>query len=269
MISWIPPAARLLSRLRAAVICGALSLSLLGGCATTGNPRDPLEPLNRAVYTFNDGFDAILVKPAAEFYRFIVPEFARTGVSNFFSNLNDVIVSVNSLLQGKFTQAGSDVGRLLVNSTVGVLGLFDVATGMGLEKHNEDFGQTLGYWGIGDGPYLVLPFLGPSNVRDTFGWAGDVYAWPITYVKDDHWRYGLAAVRFVTLCADLLEASRILETAALDPYEFVRDAYLQRRRNQIYDGKPPPDEDDFEDPKPKPAPAQDPPKDAPKDAPKP
>jgi phospholipid-binding lipoprotein MlaA len=269
MISWMPPAARLPSRLRAAVICGALSLSLLGGCATTGNPRDPLEPLNRAVYTFNDGFDALLVKPAAEFYRFIVPEFARTGVSNFFSNINDVIVAVNSLLQGKVTQAGSDVGRLLVNSTVGVLGLFDVATGMGLEKHNEDFGQTLGYWGIGDGPYLVLPFLGPSNVRDTVGWFGDIYTWPISYIEDDRTRYILTGFRFVTWRADLLEASRILETAALDPYEFVRDAYIQRRRNLIYDGRPPPDEDDFEEPKPKPAPAQDPPKDAPKDAPKP
>ena len=132
MPSSMLPAARLLSRLRAAVLCGALSLSLLGGCATTGNPRDPLEPLNRAVYTFNDGFDTLLVKPAAEFYRFIVPEFARTGVGNFFSNINDVIVAVNSLLQGKVTQAGSDTARLLVNSTVGVLGLFDVATGMGL-----------------------------------------------------------------------------------------------------------------------------------------
>ena len=269
MASWIPPAARLLSRLRAAVLCGALSLSLLGGCATTGNPRDPLEPLNRAVYTFNDGVDALLVKPAAEFYRFIVPEFARTGVSNFFSNINDVIVAVNNLLQGKVAHAASDVGRILVNSTVGVLGLFDVATGLGMEKHHEDFGQTLGYWGIGDGPYLVLPLLGPSNVRDAVGWYGDAYIWPISYIDDDHTRYAVIAFRFVTVRADLLEASRILETAALDPYEFVRDAYLQRRRNQVYDGKPPPDADDFEDPKPKPAAAQDPPKDAPKDAPKP
>jgi phospholipid-binding lipoprotein MlaA len=260
MPSSMPPAARPLSRLRAAVLCGALSLSLLGGCATTGNPRDPLEPINRAVYTFNDGVDALFVKPFAEFYRLIVPEFARTGVSNFYYNINDVIVFANNLLQGKFTHASSDLGRLLINSTVGVLGLFDVATGMGLEKHNEDFGQTLGYWGIGDGPYLVLPFLGPSNVRDTFGWVGDIYTWPITYIEDDHWRYGLAAFRYVTLRGELLEASRILETAALDPYEFVRDAYLQRRRNLVYDGKPPPDEDDFEEPKPKPGPQTEPPK---------
>ena len=261
MPSWMPPAARPLPHLRAVVLSGALALTLLGGCATTGNPRDPLEPLNRAVYTFNDGFDSLLIKPAAEFYRFIIPEFARTGVSNFFSNINDVLVFANNLLQGKFTQAASDMGRIIVNSTAGVLGLFDLATGLGMEKHNEDFGQTLGYWGLGDGPYLVLPFLGPSNLRDTVGWVGDWYAWPITYVDDDRTRYILIGTRFVTARADLLEASRILETAALDPYEFVRDAYLQRRRNLVYDGKPPPDEDDFvDDDKPKPAP----PKEAPK-----
>jgi phospholipid-binding lipoprotein MlaA len=255
-----PPTARPLSRLRAAVLCGALSLTLLGGCATNGNPRDPLEPLNRAVYTFNDGVDHLLIKPAAEFYRFFLPEFMRTGVSNFFSNINDVIVALNSLLQFKLAQAASDVGRLLVNTTVGVVGLFDVATGMGLEKHNEDFGQTLGYWGLGDGPYLVLPLLGPSNVRDTVGWVGDFYAWPVTYIQDDQTRWILIGTRYISLRADLLEASKILETAALDPYAFVRDAYLQRRRNQVYDGKPPPDEDDIEDDKPKPAPGKDEPK---------
>lgn len=251
----MPPTARPLSRLRAMVLCAAVSLMLLGGCASTGNPRDPLEPLNRGIYTFNDGFDALLVKPAAEFYRFIVPEFARTGVSNFFSNINDVIVALNSLLQGKVNQAGSDIARLIVNSTFGVLGLFDVATEIGLEKHYEDFGQTLGYWGIGDGPYLVLPFLGPSSFRDAVGWVGDVYTWPVTYLEPTRHRNFLIAFRFVTVRADLLEASRILETAALDPYEFVRDAYLQRRRNLVYDGKPPPDEDDIEDnAKQKPAP---------------
>jgi phospholipid-binding lipoprotein MlaA len=229
------------------ILCGAVSLTLLGGCASTGNPRDPLEPLNRGIYTFNDGVDALLVKPAAEFYRFFIPEFARTGVSNFFSNINDVIVAFNSLLQGKVTQAGSDVARLIVNSTAGVLGLFDVATEIGLEKHNEDFGQTLGFWGVGDGPYLVLPFLGPSSFRDAVGWVGDIYTWPVTYLEPERHRNWVIGFRFVTVRADLLEASRILETAALDPYEFVRDAYLQRRRNLVYDGKPPPDEDDFDD----------------------
>lgn len=256
MSSLMPPKARPLSRLRAMVLCGTVSLLLLGGCASTGNPRDPLEPINRGIYQFNDGVDKVLIKPAAEFYRFAIPEFMRTGVSNFFSNLNDVIIALNSLLQGKLAQSGSDAARLIVNSTVGLLGLFDVATEIGLEKHNEDFGQTLGYWGIGDGPYLVLPLLGPSSARDAVGWVGDYYAWPVTYVDDDGTRYVLIGLRFVSARADLLEASRILETAALDPYEFVRDAYLQRRRNLVYDGKPPPDEDDVEnDTKPKPAPA--------------
>jgi len=192
----------------------------------------------------------------------------QTGISNFFSNLNDVIVLLNNLLQGKLNRAGSDLARLMVNTSVGVLGLIDVATALELEKHNEDFGQTLGYWGIGDGPYLVLPLLGPSNVRDTVGWVGDFHAWPVTYIDNDRTRYTLIGVRFISLRAELLEATRILETAALDPYQFVRDAYLQRRRNLIWDGRPPPDEDDIDDPKPKPAPAQDPPKDAPKDTPK-
>jgi phospholipid-binding lipoprotein MlaA len=259
------PASRPLSRLRAGVLCGVVCLVLTAGCASTGNPRDPFEPVNRGIYQFNDAFDTVLVKPAAELYRLFVPDVARTGVSNFFSNLNDVIVGVNNLLQGKLTHAASDVGRILVNSTVGVLGLFDVATRLGLEKHNEDFGQTLGYWGIGDGPYLVLPFLGPSSVRDTVGWYGDFYAWPISYIEDDRERNAIIAFRFVTVRADLLEASRILETAALDPYQFVRDAYLQRRRNLVYDGKPPLDEDDIGDePTPKPTP-----KELPEDAPKP
>jgi phospholipid-binding lipoprotein MlaA len=256
----MPPAYPPLSRSRAAILCGVLSLSLFGGCATNGNPRDPLEPLNRAVYAFNDGVDTVLFKPAARAYRFILPNFAQTGVSNFFSNLNDVIVLVNNLLQGKLQRAGSDFGRIAMNTSFGVLGFIDVATDLGLEKHNEDFGQTLGYWGFGDGPYLVLPFLGPSSVRDTVGWVGDFYAWPVSYIDNDRTRYTLIGVRFISLRAELLEASRILETAALDPYEFVRDAFLQRRRNLVWDGNPPPDEDDVDDPKPKPEAQKEPPK---------
>jgi phospholipid-binding lipoprotein MlaA len=217
---------------------------LLGGCASVGNPRDPLEPINRGIYHFNDGVDHLLVKPAAEIYNGVLPQFVRTGVSNFFSNINDVIVALNNLLQGKFLNAASDVGRIAVNSTVGLLGLIDVATDIGLEKHNEDFGQTLGYWGIGDGPYLVLPFLGPSSFRDAVGWVGDIYAWPITYVDPVRSRNQLAGGRFLSRRAELLDASKILETAALDPYEFLRDAYLQRRRNLVYDGSPPPEKDD-------------------------
>jgi phospholipid-binding lipoprotein MlaA len=225
-------------------MCILVSLTFLGGCATTGNPRDPLEPLNRGIYQFNDHVDNLLVKPAAEVYNGVVPQLARTGVSNFFSNINDVIVALNNLLQGKFLNAVSDLGRIAVNSTVGLLGLIDVATDIGLQKNNEDFGQTLGYWGIGDGPYLVLPLLGPSSFRDAVGWVGDFYAWPISYVDPTRSRNQFVGGRFLSRRAELLDASKILETAALDPYEFTRDAYLQRRRNLVYDGSPPPEKDD-------------------------
>jgi phospholipid-binding lipoprotein MlaA len=263
----MPPAVRPFSRLRALAAGAAISMTLLGGCATNGDPRDPLEPLNRGIYKFNDGADALLIRPAGEFYSLIVPQWIRSGVSNFFSNLNDVIVVANDLLQGKISQAGSDVARLAINSTVGVLGLFDFATGWGYEKHEEDFGQTLGYWGLGDGPYIVLPILGPSNVRDTVGWVGDFYAWPVTYIEHDRTRRIVVITRIISGRAELLATSSILETAALDPYAFVRDAYLQRRRNLVYDGKPPLDDED-PDPEAKPKPKPDAaPKSA--DAPKP
>jgi phospholipid-binding lipoprotein MlaA len=231
-------------RARALVLCGLISMTLLGGCATTGNPQDPLEPLNRGIYHFNDGVDNLIVKPAATVYRGVVPQFMRTGVSNFFSNINDVIVALNNLLQGKFTQAVSDVGRIAVNTTAGLLGVIDVATEIGLEKHNEDFGQTLGRWGLGDGPYLVLPLFGPSSFRDAIGLFVDFKTDPITYVHDMSARNILWGVRFLSRRAELLDTSKIVETAALDPYEFVRDAYLQRRRSLVYDGNPPPDKDD-------------------------
>lgn len=234
-----------LSRWRAWIACGAALLLLLGGCASTGNPRDPLEPVNRAVYKFNDGVDALVIKPAAEFYRAVVPPFARTGIGNFFSNINDVIVALNNLLQGKIPAAINDLGRVLVNTTLGVFGLMDPATDLGVEKNNEDFGQTLGYWGLGDGPYIVLPIIGPSSLRDTVGWVGDIYSSPITYVDPNRDRNVLVGLSLVSRRSELLEASQILETAALDPYEFVRDGYLQRRRNLVYDGNPP-DENGFD-----------------------
>jgi len=233
------------------ILCTIVAVFLLGGCASNGNPRDPLEPLNRGIYKFNDAVDNLLIKPAAEAYRDLIPQFVRTGISNFFSNINDVIVALNNLLQGKIPAAINDVGRILVNTTLGVFGFMDPATELGVEKNNEDFGQTLGFWGLGDGPYLVLPFLGPSSFRDTAGWAGDVYSWPVSYLDPNRHRNVLIAVRFVDVRAGLLEASKILETAALDPYEFVRDAYLQRRRNLVHDGNPP--DDIGEDPKEKPS----------------
>ncbi len=235
------------SRLRALVLFGLIAFSLaLGGCASTGNPRDPLEPINRGIYHFNDGVDNLIIKPAAEIYRGVLPQFVRTGVSNFFANIGDVIVALNNLLQGKFLHALSDVGRIAVNTTAGLLGVIDVATEIGLEKHNEDFGQTLGYWGIGIGPYLVLPILGPSSLRDTIGLIGDFKTNPLTYVDPNRDRNALYGLFFLSRRTELIETSKILETAALDPYEFTRDAYLQRRRNLVHDGSPPPDDDDIE-----------------------
>ncbi len=228
---------------RALIAGGAIFLLLLGGCASNGNPNDPLEPVNRVVYQFNDGVDALVIKPAAEFYRAMLPSFVRTGIGNFFSNINDVIVALNNLLQGKIPEAINDFGRILVNTTLGVFGFLDPATELGVEKHNEDFGQTLGFWGLGDGPYLVLPFLGPSSVRDAVGWVGDTYTWPVAYLKPNRDRNAIIALRIVEGRAQLLQASQILETAALDPYEFVRDAFLQRRRNQVFDGNPPQEAD--------------------------
>ncbi len=230
-------------RNKVALVGLVLSLSFLGGCATT-TPRDPLEPMNRVTYSFNDGVDQALFKPIAEGYRAVVPNFARTGISNFFANINDVLIVLNNLLQGKIVNAISDLGRVVVNSTIGVLGFMDLATEFGLEKHNEDFGQTLGHWGIGAGAYLLIPFMGPSNMRDAVGRFVDHRTDPITYVESMRARNVLWGVRMVSQRADLLDTSKILDAAALDPYEFLRDAFLQRRRNLVHDGSPPPDKDD-------------------------
>jgi phospholipid-binding lipoprotein MlaA len=225
-------------RLRLAAVCAIVSLGVLSGCATT-DPRDPLEPLNRSVYKFNEGLDTVLVRPAAEIYQGVIPPIARTGVSNVFANLNDVVVALNNLLQGKVTEALSDVGRIAINTTAGLFGLFDVATPAGLEKHDEDFGQTLGYWGVSDGPYLVLPFIGPRNLRDTAGLFVDWQVDPLLQFDPVRTRNQLWGLRTVSRRAELLGASNLLSVAALDEYEFVRDAYLQRRLNLIHDGNPP------------------------------
>jgi phospholipid-binding lipoprotein MlaA len=243
-------------RLRALMVGGVIAATLLSGCASTGNPRDPFEPLNRGIYKFNDGVDTVLFKPLAEVYQAVLPQFVRTGVGNFFSNFQDVIVALNNLLQGKVTDAGMDLCRIIVNSTIGILGLIDVGTEIGLEKHQEDFGQTLGRWGLGTGPYIVIPFIGPSTVRDGVGLIADWKTDPLTYVKPTRTRNALFGVFFVNRRAELLSASKILEVAALDPYEFVRDAYLQRRRNMVYDGNPP-DEEEEPEPEAKPLPKPD------------
>ena len=219
-----------------------LFFSLLGsGCATVQVPdeRDPFESFNRAVFAFNDDFDKAILTPLATGYQKVVPEPVNNSISNFFSNLDDVVVLFNDILQLKFEQSLSDLGRITFNTTFGLAGLFDVATHMDMPKHNEDFGQTLGYWGVGSGPYLVLPFLPPTTLRDGLALPVDWKVDPLINIEDNNTYWGAVGLRVVDTRAGLLRASRILETAALDPYTFMRDAVLQRRQNLVYDGNPP------------------------------
>jgi phospholipid-binding lipoprotein MlaA len=229
-------------RLHALGVCAA---AFAAGCASDPayrNPSDPWESLNRVVFQFNDDFDTAFMKPIAKGYQAITPVPVDRGITNFFQNLADVRNSINSALQFKMTHAVTGVGRIVVNSTVGGLGFVDVASNLNMPKFNEDFGQTLGSWRVSPGPYVVLPFLGPSTVRDTVGLVADWYTDPLTYLHDGEVAWGAKGLRVIDRRADLLAASRVLEQAALDPYSFVRDAYLQRRFNDIYDGNPPPEE---------------------------
>jgi phospholipid-binding lipoprotein MlaA len=243
---------------------------LAAGCATTGegDPRDPLEPMNRAVYRFNEVADEYVAIPVASAYRTVLHAEIRDRVRNFFANLADPWIGINNVLQGKFYEAFEDGMRFIFNSTFGLFGLHDVASDMGIEKHDEDFGQTLGWWGVPDGPYIVLPILSSSSVRDTAGWGVDVFTGdPVGYARPIALRNSMYALRLVNRRSELLDASRILEQAALDKYVFQRDAYLQRRRNLVYDGRPPreprePDEPPEKEPAKEPAkqPAKEPPK---------
>ena len=235
-----------------------LLLLLLGGCASTHtyhNPKDPLEPINRTVYKFNDTVDKLVLKPVAKGYKAVMPTPGQTMVHNFFSNLNDVIVTINDLLQFKLKQGFSDAGRVLINTTVGAFGLVDAAAATGYPKHHEDFGQTLGYWGIGNGPYLVLPFLGPSTLRDSAGLYVDGQANVIYSLNNMRRRNQLVALNAVKTRAELLDDEKLLNEAVLDPYSFLRDAYLLHRRSLVYDGHPPRikyDDEDYEDTPPPP-----------------
>jgi phospholipid-binding lipoprotein MlaA len=240
------PTQAMLSRL-------ALSLLLavavgLGGCATgpDADPRDPLEPFNRGVFQFNDDLDQAFIQPLAKGYNAIMPGPLNQGVTNFFNNLRDVDSAVNNLLQLKIGRAFSDLGRVAVNTTVGILGFVDVASNLNLPSYKEDFGQTLGVWGFETGPYLVLPFFGPSSGRDGVGVVVDWFIDPLYLIDDDGLKWGLRGLRLVDTRADLLNASRVFSQAALDPYSFIRDAYLQRRRSQVFDGNPPEEEPVFE-----------------------
>ncbi len=217
----------------------AVAAGLLGGCATSGDPKDPIEGFNRAMFGFNEGLDKVIIKPVATGYEAVLPQPLQTGVANFFSNIADLMIGVNNLLQGKPAQAASDAGRVLVNSTFGFLGIIDVASSLGMEKHEEDVGQTFGRWGLTDGAYIVLPFFGPRTARDTLGLVFDVYADPVAHVDHVPTRNVLLTTRVISDRAGLLKADKIIEEAALDKYSYVRDAYLQRRRSLIHDGNPP------------------------------
>lgn len=220
---------------------------LTSGCSSIpkeqSDPRDPWQLYNRAMFKFNTDFDNAFFKPVAQGYQAITPEPVNHGITNFFNNIADVTSAVNNALQFKLSRAGTDVGRVVVNTTVGLVGFIDVATNVGIPSYKEDFGQTLGYWGIGDGPYFVMPILGPSSVRDTVGFAGDIVIDPFFSLEADEIYWGFVVLRAIDTRAGLLAAGDLMDEAALDRYVFVRDAYLQRRRNLVHDGNPPEDQD--------------------------
>jgi phospholipid-binding lipoprotein MlaA len=215
-----------------------LTAGLISGCASVpnSNPKDPFESFNRKIYTFNESLDKNVLKPVAKGYNAALPKTARIMLNNFFSNLDDVGVTVNDLLQLKFKQGASDGIRVMVNSTIGILGLINVADR--LDKHNEDFGQTLGYWGISSGPYLMLPFFGPSSVRDSVGLYGDSLTDVIIRTPDIPTRDAAYVTSKINQRAGLLEQEKVLDDVN-DRYAFVRDFYLVRRQSLVYDGNPP------------------------------
>lgn len=217
------------------MVCMILMLS---GCATMdfGHPSDPLEPINRKIDVFNQEFDKYAAKPVAKGYRQVTPDPLDRGITNFFNNLADIPSSANNLFQLKPTRAISDIGRVCINTTIGILGLFDVASDMGIPSYKEDLGQTLGYWGVGDTPYLVIPFFGPSTLRDFIGQLGDFILNPISYSSQSVY-WGLVALNMVDRRADLLEAGDVLDEAAVDRYSFIREFYLQKRDSSIKDGQ--------------------------------
>lgn len=222
-----------------------ITILLLTGCAGGRNPADPLEPLNRGIYRFNDSVDKAVIKPVAQGYKRVMPLPGKIMVGNFISNLDDVLVTANDLLQLKFSQAVSDGARVLFNTTFGVFGLFDVAHR--LEKHNEDFGQTLGYWGVSPGPYLVLPLLGPSSVRDATGLYVDGLGSVPYNIRDMRARNQYYAASGLHNRAALLDQESVLDEAVIDRYDFIRDTYLLRRKSMVFDGNLPRERYDLQD----------------------
>jgi phospholipid-binding lipoprotein MlaA len=219
------------------IVVFTMALALAGCATSSSNPKDPFEPFNRAMFSFNDNLDKAAVKPAAEVYSTLLPDFVQTGIGNFFGNLGDVWTMVNNFLQGKPADGASDVMRIGVNTFFGFGGLLDIATEAGIPKHKEDFGQTLGTWGVKSGPYVVLPVFGSSTLRDALATPLDLYADPWQQKEPVRWRNTGTVVRLVDQRAAVLDAVNLVEEAALDKYEFVRDAYLQRRESKIHDGE--------------------------------
>ncbi|WP_420428571.1 VacJ family lipoprotein [Algiphilus sp.] len=238
-----------ISRQLVTACCSLLISAVLAGCAHTPayEPADPLEPVNRKIYAFNRTADRYILRPIARTYVDVTPQPARSGVHNFLSNLGYPVTIVNALLQGKFAQAGRDTGRFLINTTAGLGGLVDVATPVGLVENDEDFGQTLGYWGVGPGWYLMLPFLGPSTNRGLVGQIADGVSTP-ERLFEERTQYVLTAVGVIDRRAQLLSADGFLEQQ-VDEYVALRTVYLESRLNDVYDGTPPLDygEEDLED----------------------
>jgi len=219
----------------------ALAASLVAGCAATPSRVDPFEPMNRAFFEIHDAVDIAVMRPAIQFYIDVVPQPIRQAVSNFFNNIDDLISAMNDLLQGDLDRFGNDMGRVIFNTAWGFGGFIDWASMVGIERGNQDFGLTLGKWGFDQGPYLFVPLLGPTSVRDGAGWITRLYVGPTGYINDIPLRNTIYAVGAVDLRAQYTEATRLVDTAALDRYVFIRNAYLQRRRYLLYDGKPPPE----------------------------
>ncbi len=239
---------------RALRLAMVMALLVLQACATVANPdpRDPMESWNRGVFGFNDTVDAAVIKPVAKTYKEIVPNVVRTGVGNFFNNLDDLWSGVNNALQLRGLDTAESFGRFLINTTWGLGGLLDIASEMRMERHNANFGLTLGRWGVGSGPFVVIPFWGSSTLRDTGAMIFDIKGNPVNHIDDVPRRDILTIVNLIDTRATYLKAGEVVEEAALDKYSFTRDAYLQRRRNQVFDGNPP-EEEEAPDPS---APAQ-------------
>lgn len=222
---------------RAALLATALLASVsLPTLAHAQQVSDPIEPINRGFFALNELLDTIIVKPIATVYNTVLPKPVRTGVANVFGNLDDVFIGANHALQGRGTDAATSFGRVILNSTIGIGGLIDVASMNGMQKGEGDFGQTLGVWGVGPGPYIVLPVLGPSNARDTVGRAARIASDPRTYMPDA-WSYSLTGLEFVQIKADNLENMNLIDSSSLDKYGFTRSLYMQRRDRLVTSGK--------------------------------